>query len=1255
MADGQTSLKSSADAGTGKRGRIVRRHFLTFATLVGGSLVISVLVEMGLRYQETRRNLEVAHHQTAELAALRIRNYIEGVAEAVRLAAQPRHVVAGRITDDYAFELRKLLRSVPAIRDVIAVGLDGREQLRLSRIGPSLPDARADHTTDAYFAAARAGQTYFGPVIFPAESFEPRILIAVPIEPFRGEVVGVLAADVNVRYVWDVVQQIRVGESGYAYVVSGTGTLVAHPDLHLVLQRKDLSAHPQVAALSTGGNEAAEAGIYRNLNGQRVLVSHVHIPSVGWTVFVERPLAEAYGLVLAALARTGGILLVLCVMTVGAAVLLARRVIRPIEILRRGATRLESGQLEGRLEVKTGDEFEELAEDFNRMAGRLRESHADLERKVELRTGELTEALEQQTTIVDFLKVIGRSSFDLDTVLDALVRAAAHLCEADMAAIHRPIGGAYRTVTHYGYPPECDEYFKSTDFAPGTGSLVGRTLLERKTVQITDVMADPDYALPELQRLAGYRTKLGVPLLRDRIPVGVIALARRTVRPFSEKQIELVTTFADQAVIAIENVRLFSELQERTRELGQSVQELRALSEVTQAVNSTLDLETALNTIVAKAVQLSGTDAGAIYGFDRDKRQFQLRATYAIDTEFYGKVTNPKINLAKTGIGWATELRKPLQFPDLRDEPPSAARDITMGAGFLGVLIVPLLRPDHVVGALVVHRKEPGAFSDSTVDLLQTFAAQSVLAIQNARLFSEIEEKGRQLAIASQHKSQFLANMSHELRTPLNAIIGLTEMMVTNAARFGTEKAAEPLRRVYRAGTHLLGLINQVLDLSKIEAGKLELNPETVMLAPLIDEVIDTTRPLAEQNKNRLAIEYPKDLGRLVADPMRLRQILLNLLSNACKFTHGGEISVHVARRVLDGRGWIEFAISDTGIGMTSDQLHKLFEEFSQADSSTARRYGGTGLGLAITRKLCRMMGGDVTATSRIGKGSTFTVHLPAAIDLGEADSERAPDGRGATLPQSNAILVIDDDATARDIIADHLKNAGYDVITAAGGLEGLKRAKEAHPIAITLDLMMPDLDGWAVLAALRQDSELADIPVIIATILDEHRRGTTLGAAGYLTKPIHRDRLIRLVQRFRQPVRRTRVLLVEDDAIQRERIRSWLEPQQWLVSEAENGHAALARLRQDDEPDVILLDLMMPDMDGFQLVAKMQEDPALQDIPVIVITARDLTAADRERLNSGVQTVLLKDTFLPAELVERIRRLVPERGRAARSLEHAP
>jgi signal transduction histidine kinase/CheY-like chemotaxis protein len=495
----------------------------------------------------------------------------------------------------------------------------------------------------------------------------------------------------------------------------------------------------------------------------------------------------------------------------------------------------------------------------------------------------------------------------------------------------------------------------------------------------------------------------------------------------------------------------------------------------------------------------------------------------------------------------------------------------------------------------------------------------------------------------SRTKSSFLANMSHELRTPLNAIIGLSEMLVSNAARFGTEKALEPLRRVHRAGTHLLGLINQVLDLSKIEAGKLELNLETISVAPLIDEVVGTARQLADQNKNNLTVDCPRDLPPIEGDALRLRQILLNLLSNACKFTKNGNVTLHVARSVKDGQQFIEFAVTDTGIGMTPEQVGRLFEEFSQADASTARQYGGTGLGLAITRHLCRMMGGDVTVTSEPGKGSTFLVSLPLASQ--QPLDEAAPQiVEGSTADsESGYVLVIDNDPTARELISDYLRQAGFSVITATGGREGLKLAKEHHPIAITLDVTMPDLDGWTVLAALRGDPQLADIPVVIATILDERRQGMALGAVGYLTKPIDRDKLVNLIRRHRTRAGPARVLIVEDDADQRQRVRMWLEPLQWLVSEAENGRVAIDRLKEI-EPDLILLDLMMPEMDGFQFVAALQEQPAWSRIPVIVITARDLSAEDRKRLNSGVELILLKESFNPSDLVDRVRQLVAKR-----------
>jgi two-component system, NtrC family, sensor kinase len=600
--------------------------------------------------------------------------------------------------------------------------------------------------------------------------------------------------------------------------------------------------------------------------------------------------------------------------------------------------------------------------------------------EIQARTRDLSESLQQQTATADVLKVISRSTFDLETVLQTLVESAARLCDADNATITRQKGGVFFRAVAYGFSPEFMEYVRSIPVEPERGSATGRALLEGRAIQIPDVLADPEYTLTEIQRLGGYRTMLGVPLLREGTPIGVMALGRRTVRPFTEKQVELATTFADQAVIAIENVRLFDEVQARTRELAQSVGELRALGEVSQAVNSTVDLEIVLTTIVAKAAQLSGTEAGAIYVFDDATQEFRLRATYGMDDTIIAEIRDRHIDIGETAIGEAAEQRRPIQIPDVQNDPSSLVLDIIVRAGFRALLIVPLLGADRVVGALVVRRKQPGEFPMSTVDLLQTFAAQSVLAIQNARLFSEIEDKSRQLAEASERKSQFLASMSHELRTPLNAVIGLTEMMVTNAARFGTEKALEPLRRVNAAGTHLLSLINEVLDLSKIEAGKLDLNPEPVDLPRLIDEVIGTAGQLAEKNQNRLVVEAQENVGALNADSMRLKQILLNLLSNACKFTKQGEVALRV-RKVADGRDWVELAVADSGIGLTAEQQAKLFQDFTQADSLTARRYGGTGLGLAISRKLARMMGGDVTVTSEAGKGSVFTVRMPVSTD----------------------------------------------------------------------------------------------------------------------------------------------------------------------------------------------------------------------------------------------------------------------------------
>jgi signal transduction histidine kinase len=593
---------------------------------------------------------------------------------------------------------------------------------------------------------------------------------------------------------------------------------------------------------------------------------------------------------------------------------------------------------------------------------------------------ELRESLQQQTATADVLKVISRSTFDLQTVLDTLTESAARLCEADMAGILQPKGEFFRYAASYGYSPEFIKFMETHPLRMGRGTVVGRTLLEGRPVHIPDIDADAEYTFRDAQSVGHFRSMLGVPLLRDGVPIGVIVLMRTHVRPFTAKQIELVETFADQAVIAIENVRLFDEVQARTEELSESLQQQTATADVLKVISrSTFDLKSVLQTLVESAGRLCGADYATITR-QKDGVLFFAEA-YGYSSEFIEYIKAMPVERGRgTATGRALLEGRVIHIADVLADPDYTWAEAQRLGGYRTVLAVPMLREGVPTGVLTLTRSEVRPFSDKQIELVSTFADQAAIAIENVRLFDEIQDKSRQLQMASENKSQFVSSMSHELRTPLNAIIGLTEMMVKNSARFGTEKAQEPLQRVNRAGTHLLGLINQVLDLSKIEAGKLELNPQTVQLAPLINDVISTAGQLAEQNKNRLVVDAQENLGALTVDPMRLRQILLNLLSNACKFTKAGEVKL-AARKVSNGSNFVEFAVSDTGIGMTAEQQAKLFEEFTQADATTAQRFGGTGLGLAITRKLARMMGGDVTVTSEPGKGSVFTVRLPAGAD----------------------------------------------------------------------------------------------------------------------------------------------------------------------------------------------------------------------------------------------------------------------------------
>jgi signal transduction histidine kinase len=589
---------------------------------------------------------------------------------------------------------------------------------------------------------------------------------------------------------------------------------------------------------------------------------------------------------------------------------------------------------------------------------------------------ELKESLEQQTATSEILGVIASSPTDIQPVLDVVAENAARLTDAMDGLIARPEGDKLRVVAKYGSVP-----VPESGLLPfSRGFPAGRAVLDHQTIHVHDVLAEIDTEYPDATvpaRLTGTRTVLVTPLLREGVAIGCIGVRRSEVRPFSEKQIALLKTFADQAVIAIENVGLFQELEARTSELARSVGELRALGEVGQAVSSTLDLETVLTRIASHAVQLTGAAGGVIYEYNEATEEFTLRGSHQIEKAFVEALRESPIRLGGGALGQAVSNRAPVEVADILDERDASAtrlRPVLKDLGYRSLLAVPLLREGRIMGGITIFRRTPGSFAPEVVNLLQTFATQSVMAIQNARLFREIEEKSRQIEAANRHKSEFLANMSHELRTPLNAIIGFSEVLGERMFGELNEKQAEYTDDILTSGRHLLSLINEILDLSKIEAGRMELEVATFDLPLAIDNARTFVRERAVKHGINLDVTIDERLGDFVGDERKIKQILLNLLSNAVKFTpEGGRIGINA--RHADGA--VEISVSDTGIGIAPEDQARIFEEFRQVGGDYAKRIEGTGLGLTLAKKFVELHGGKIWVESEVGKGSTFTFTLP--------------------------------------------------------------------------------------------------------------------------------------------------------------------------------------------------------------------------------------------------------------------------------------
>jgi signal transduction histidine kinase/CheY-like chemotaxis protein len=944
----------------------------------------------------------------------------------------------------------------------------------------------------------------------------------------------------------------------------------------------------------------------------------------------------------------------------------SRRITRPIKRLTDTAQEISRGHLDQQIAVESRDEIGRLATTFNEMARALRATIDDkqrvldelrdlnrtLEDRIRQRTAELeerTEALQRSLEEVGAMGEISHavsSSLDLQQVLDTIARYGATLSRSDACGIFQ-FSFARRAVDVVGSHNLGEELvaaIQGTEIESTRATIWGASETDAP-LQIPDLALVHEYPFRDATLKAGFHALLAVPLGGEQVTRGIVLLRRGPGR-FDERAVRLLTTLANQSKVAIENARLFEQTKRQGEELQTLSQNVQQLYRLSTALQEPLSLREQITRVLDAARDVVVVDRICIWVVEPGGRSFRALAGAGVSEAEWARIAEVDIPVEDAGAMRRTfETGLPLIVEEheavpseLRLRPPYADLPWMRTRSFV---IVPMIARGQPVGLLAADnklRREP--IPPRTVELLQSFASHAAVAVENARLFSESEHKSRQLEVANRHKSEFLANMSHELRTPLNAVIGFSEVLLERMFGELNDKQDEYLQDILSSGRHLLSLINDILDLSKVEAGRMELELTTFDLPTALQNTMTLVRERATRHGIRMSVDVDERLGDITADERKVKQVLLNLLSNAVKFTpDGGSITV----RALKGDGVVEVSVKDTGIGIAPEDRGKIFQEFQQVGEDYARKGEGSGLGLALAKKFVELHGGIILVDSTLGEGSTFTFTLP--IRPGARPAVAVPSVPTAAVAEAPPlVLVVEDDPSAATLTSIHLRQAGFAVEVATEGEAGLALARRLRPAAVALDVLMPSIDGWTLLAHLKADPDTAAIPVVIVSMLDERGKGFALGAAEYLVKPVSGHELVRVLRHVCPATtpgeRAATVLVVDDDQAALELMDAVLQPAGFEVLLASRGAEGIAMARRR-RPDVIVLDLLMPDLDGFQVVAALKRDLETAGIPVIVLTGMALTRDERARLNGRIRHLIQKGELARSDFVALVRSLL--------------